>query len=80
MSLEEAISFQPERSHELLGLDAALISLEKLDPRKCRAVELRYFGGLSMGEIAQTLAISAVTVRRDLRMVEAWLNREMGNR
>jgi len=40
-------------------------------------VELRYFGGLSMDEIAQTLDISTVTVRRDLRMAEAWLHREM---
>jgi RNA polymerase sigma factor (TIGR02999 family) len=80
VSLEDAVSFQKERSRELLALDAGLISLEKLDPRKCRAVELRYFGGLSMEEIAQTLDISAVTVRRDLRMAEAWLNREMGDR
>jgi RNA polymerase sigma-70 factor (ECF subfamily) len=77
VSLEEAISFQLERSHELLALDGALTSLEKLDARKCRAVELRYFGGLSMDEIAQTLDVSAVTVRRDLRIAEAWLNREM---
>ena len=80
VSLEEAISFQPERSRELLALDGALTSLEKLDARKCRAVELRYFGGLSMEEIALTLNISAVTVRRDLRMAEAWLNREIGER
>ena len=80
MSLEEAISFQPERSRELLALDGALTSLEKLDARKCRAVELRYFGGLSMEEIALTLNISTVTVRRDLRMAEAWLNREIGER
>ena len=80
VSLEEAISFQPERSRELLALDGALTSLEKLDARKCRAVELRYFGGLSMEEIALTLNISAVTVRRDLRMAEAWLNHEIGER
>src|SRR5579864_6867647 len=66
--MEEAVGFQPDQSRELLGLDAALIALEKLDQRKARAVELRYFGGLSMDEIAQTLHISPVTVRRDLRM------------
>ena len=79
VSLEEAVSFRPERSRDLLALDSSLIALEKFDPRKCRAVELRYFGGLSMDEIAQTLDVSAVTVRRDLRMAEAWLNREMQN-
>ena len=79
VSLEEAVSFQRERSRELLALDSSLTALEKLDPRKYRAVELRYFGGLSMDEIAQTMDVSAVTVRRDLRMAEAWLNREMGD-
>ena len=79
VSLDEALSFQHERSHDLVALDISLNALEKLDPRKCRAVELRYFGGFSMDEIAQTLDISAVTVRRDLRMAEAWLNREMQN-
>ena len=75
--LEEAVSFQQERSRDLVALDDGLTALEKLDPRKCKAVELRYFGGLSMDEIAKTLDISAVTVRRDLRMAEAWLHREM---
>jgi RNA polymerase sigma-70 factor, ECF subfamily len=60
-----------------VALDNALTALEKLDPRKCRAIELRYFGGLSMDEIAQALEVSPVTVRRDLRMAETWLHREM---
>jgi RNA polymerase sigma-70 factor, ECF subfamily len=80
VSMEEAVSFQPERSLELLALDGALTALEKFDQRKSRAVELRYFGGLSMDEIARTLDVSAVTVRRDLRLAEAWLNHEMGKR
>jgi len=79
VSLEEAVSFQPERSRDLVALDSGLRALEKLDPRKCKAVELRYFGGLSMDEIAQTLEVSPVTVRRDLRMAEAWLHHEMRN-
>lgn len=77
VSLQEALTFHNEGSRDLLALDASLNALEKIDPRKCKAVELRYFGGLSMDEIAQTLALSAVTVRRDLRMAEAWLHREM---
>ncbi len=75
--LEEAVSFQQERSRDLVALDNGLNALEKLDPRKCKAVELRYFGGLSMDEIAQALEVSPVTVRRDLRMAEAWLHNEM---
>ena len=60
-----------------MALDAALDALETVDPRKCRAVELRYFGGLSMEETARALKISPVTVRRDLRAAEAWVLREM---
>ena len=77
LELEEVISFQPERSQDLVALDSGLKALDNLDPRKCKAVELRYFGGLSMDEIAQTLEVSTVTVRRDLRMAEAWLLKEM---
>ena len=79
VSLEEAVSFHQERSRDLLALDSGLSALERFDPRKCKAVELRYFGGLSLDEIAQALDVSAVTVRRDLRMAEAWLNRKMRN-
>jgi RNA polymerase sigma-70 factor (ECF subfamily) len=79
VSLDEVVGFQRERSRDLVALDSGLTALEKLDPRKCKAVELRYFGGLSMEEIAQALDVSAVTVRRDLRMAEAWLHNKMQN-
>jgi RNA polymerase sigma-70 factor, ECF subfamily len=75
--LESAVSFQDGLKPDLLALDYGLSVLEKIDPRKCQAIELRYFGGLSMDEIAQALDVSAVTVRRDLRMAEAWLHKEM---
>jgi RNA polymerase sigma factor (TIGR02999 family) len=77
--LNEAISFRQERGADLLALDFGLSALEKFDARKCKAVELRYFAGLSMEEIGEALNISAVTVRRDLRMAEAWLHKEMRN-
>jgi RNA polymerase sigma-70 factor (ECF subfamily) len=77
VSLDEAVSFQPARSRDLVALDSGLTALEKIDPRKCNAVELRYFGGLSMDEIAHALEVSPITVRRDLRMAEAWLHQEM---
>ena len=77
ISLEEAVSLHHERNRHLAALDTSLNALEKLDPRKCRAIELRYFAGLSMEEIAQALDVSPVTVRRDLRMAEAWLHNEM---
>jgi RNA polymerase sigma factor (TIGR02999 family) len=77
VSLDEAVSFQQERGPELVALDLGLQALEKLDGRKCKVVELRYFGGLSMEEIAQSLEVSQITVRRDLRMAEAWLHNQM---
>jgi RNA polymerase sigma factor (sigma-70 family) len=60
-----------------VALDSGLDALEKINPRECKAVELRYFSGLSLKEIAQALEVSEVTVRRDLRMAEAWLYNEM---
>jgi RNA polymerase sigma factor (TIGR02999 family) len=80
VTLEEVVSIQSGQSGDLLALDSSLTALEKQDQRKCRAIELRYFGGLSMDEIAQTLDISLATLRRDLRMAEAWLQHEMQNR
>jgi RNA polymerase sigma factor (TIGR02999 family) len=77
VSLEGIASPAHERGRDLLALDSSLDALEKLDPRKGKAIELRYFAGLSMDEIAQVLQVSAVTVRRDLRMAEAWLQKEM---
>jgi RNA polymerase sigma-70 factor, ECF subfamily len=78
--LEQAVSFERERCQDLIALDVGLNALEGIDPRKCKAVELRYFGGLSTEEIAQSLEVSAITVRRDLRMAEAWLHRAMRSR
>lgn len=77
VSLEEAVSFQLERSRDIVSLDDSLNELEKIDPRKCRAIELRYFGGLNVDDIAQILAVSSITVRRDLRMAEAWLSSQI---
>lgn len=62
----------------LLALDDALQKFEKLHPRQAKAVELRYFGGLTLEEAADVLATSAPTVLRDLRFAEAWLARELG--
>src|SRR5437016_11760340 len=60
------------------ALDEALKSLSDVDPRKARAVELRFFGGLSVQETAEVLGISVETVTRDWRVAKAWLSRELG--
>lgn len=66
-----------ERSHEIVALDEALKSLELMDRRKGRGVELRYFGGLSIEETALVLRVSEQTVQRDWRFAKSWLMREL---
>ena len=73
VSLAEADAMTEVRAAELVALDEALDKLMKLDPRKSRVVELRYFGGLSLEETAAVLGISIMTVRRDWRAAKAWL-------
>ncbi len=66
-----------EKPADLIALDDALKDLAARDPRKARVLELRYFGGLSVEEIAETLSISVATVGREVRFATAWLRREM---
>lgn len=77
VSLSEVAVVGEERSAELLALDEALGRLAAFDARKCRVVELRYFGGLSVEETAEVLGVSAVTVERDWKAAKAWLAREI---
>jgi RNA polymerase sigma factor (TIGR02999 family) len=76
IAFEEADFASPERDREMAALDDALEALAKVDPRKARAVELRFFGGLTMEETAETMGISVQTVRRDWQVAQAWLSRE----
>ena len=62
---------------DLVKLDEALTALEKLDVRQARTVELRFFGGLSLEEVAEVLRVSVSTVRRDWRMAQAWLHQQL---
>src|SRR5438477_4437143 len=75
--LSEALSFTPERSSDVIALDDALTALAAVDERKCKIIELRFFGGLSVEETAQALGISVATIGREQRLAEAWLHREM---
>ena len=62
---------------DVLAVDEALTRLSKLDPRKGRVVELRFFGGLDVGETAEVLSVSVATVKRDWALAKAWLHREI---
>lgn len=68
---EDAVTPPPDL--DVLALDEALEALQSEDPRKARAIELRYFGGLNLEEIAAVTDVSIATVHRDLRMATAWL-------
>jgi RNA polymerase sigma factor (TIGR02999 family) len=78
VALEEAATLAEERAAEVIALDEALQSLARIDPRKSRVVELRYFGGLTIEETAEALDIAPATVARDWNTAKAWLLREMG--
>ena len=68
-----------ERAAELIALDDALASLSALDTRKARILELQYFGGLSLAEIAEVLALSTSTIGLETRLARAWLLAEMAH-
>ena len=63
---------------DLLDLDAALKKLEKEDPKLAKLVELRYFAGLKIDEIAEVLDVSPRTIRRNWVFARAWFGRELG--
>ena len=77
VNLDEIPSPTSARSAELLALDVALSRLEQLDDRKARVVELRFFGGLGVDEVADVLNISPQSVMRDWRLARVWLAREL---
>jgi RNA polymerase sigma-70 factor, ECF subfamily len=72
-SIEEQQLGGPQRNESVLDLHHALEELERFDPRKGRMVELRYFGGLKIDEIGTVEQTSGETVRKELRLAEAWL-------
>jgi RNA polymerase sigma factor (TIGR02999 family) len=77
VSLDEAPPVGAERDRSLVALDDALTALARVDPRKSRVVELRYFAGLSVDETAIVLRVSPETVAREWRVAKAWLLREL---
>ena len=78
VSLNETALVSQDRREDLVLLDDALNALAALDERQSRVVELRFFGGLSLEEIAEALNVSVGTVRRDWSLARAWLYRELG--
>ncbi len=78
VELEDALLATTRKSTDLLALDEALGRLAERDPRQGRIVELRFFGGMTVEETAEILAISPKTVKRDWNVARAWLHAEIG--
>lgn len=77
ISLDDAFIFVKEKPSEMIALDEALEELAKIDPRRSRVVELKFFGGLNHEEIAGILGVHVNTVLRDWNLARAWLKTQM---
>jgi RNA polymerase sigma-70 factor, ECF subfamily len=79
ITLDDALLASREKGVELLDLDRSLSRLEKIDARKARIVELRFFGGLTLEEAAEVLKVSPNTVSNDWNFAKTWLLRDMSH-
>lgn len=77
--MADAAGVVSDRSRDLVAIDDALRALAELDSRKAQIVELRFFGGLSLEEIAQVIGLAPITVSREWAKARAWLHREIGD-
>ena len=77
VTLDEAMLAAEQKSIDAIALDEALQRLAALDERQARVVELRFFGGLSVEEVAEVLKISPATIKREWSMAKAWLHGEL---
>lgn len=77
VSLEEVNAAVSDNEVDLISLDDALEKLAALDPQQSRVVELKFFGGLTIEEIAEVLGISPATIKREWSLAKAWLHREV---
>ena len=77
VTFDESLPVMREPGRDLLALDDALDALARVDERKARVVEMRFFGGLSVEQSARALQVSVDTVMRDWKMAKAWLLREL---
>jgi RNA polymerase sigma-70 factor (ECF subfamily) len=77
--VDEGSAISRERNLDLIALDDAMKRLASLDPRQCQIVELRFFGGLSIEETAQTVNISPATTKREWATARLWLYQTMSS-
>lgn len=77
VEMQDDLAISKKKLEEVISLDEALKSLESLHPRQGKVVELRYFGGLSVEQIASLLGVSERSVKRDWSLARVWLFREL---
>ena len=75
VTLDDCMAVDHERRPDVLEMNEALDRLASFDERKAKVIELRYFGGMDREEVAASLGLTVATVKRDLRLGEAWLRR-----
>jgi RNA polymerase sigma factor (TIGR02999 family) len=80
VDFDENLIISPRQSPDLVAIDDALTALASMDARKVQVVEMRYFAGLEVREIAEALNVSPETVRRDWRLAKAWLRRAISTK
>jgi len=77
MALDEQLMVSRHSDADVLAVDEAIDKLAKLDPRQARIVELRFFGGLTVEEVAELLGVSKRTVENEWKIIRAWMRREL---
>ena len=77
ITLTDDLCVSNRNDEDVLAIEDALIKLETLDPRQARIVELRFYGGLTVQEVAQVLDVSKRTVESEWTMIRAWLRQEL---
>jgi len=80
VELAEAADVSSDRTRDLMAIDDALRELAKRDPRKAQIVEMRFFAGLNLQEIAEVIGVAPITVSREWAKARAWLHREVGGK
>lgn len=80
LSLSIADRFIPQKDLDLMALDDALNALAAFDAQQSKIVEMRFFGGLTIEEIAEAIGVSRATIERDWTLAKAWLRREIKKR
>ncbi len=80
VALDDCMAVSPGRAPDVLEVNEALDLLAAVDERKANVIELRYFGGMNREEVAAALGLTVPTVKRDLRLGEAWLRRRLAGK